>query len=78
MNEEVVHAATQCLNSTLMGTDAITDYLALTLYAGNIDHRTVSESPMELQDTYVRLDNAWHNSLSRLNIKWDVATHCLY
>ena len=58
VNEEVVHAATQCLNSTLMGTDAITDYLALTLYAGNIDHRTVSESPMELQDTYVRLDNA--------------------
>ena len=31
VNEEVVHAATQCLNSTLMGTDAITDYLALTL-----------------------------------------------
>ena len=42
----------------MVGTDAITDYLALTLYAGNIDHRTVSESPMELQDTYVRLDNA--------------------
>lgn len=58
VNEEVVRAATQCLNGTMMGSDAITDYLALTLYAGNIDHRTVSESPMEMQDTYVRLDGA--------------------
>ena len=42
----------------MLGTDDVTDYLALTFYAGNIDHRTVSESPMELQDTYVRLDQA--------------------
>lgn len=58
INEEVVRAATQCINGTMVGSDAITDYLALTLYAGNIDHHTVSESPMELQDTYVRLDQA--------------------
>lgn len=58
VNGEVTKAATQCLNGTMMGSDDVTDYLALTLYAGNLDHRTVSESPMELQDTYVRLDQA--------------------
>lgn len=58
VNEEVVKAANQCVSGTLIGNDATTDYLALTLYAGNIDHKTVSESPMELQDTYVRLDQA--------------------
>lgn len=42
----------------MIGTDDVTDYLAVTLYAGNLDHRTVSERPMELQDTYVRLDQA--------------------
>ena len=58
VNEEVVRAAQQCLNGTMLGADDVTDYLALTLYAGNLDHHTVSESPMELQDTYVRLDKA--------------------
>lgn len=58
VNEDVVRAATQCLNGTMIGTDEVTDYLAVTLYAGNFEHRTVSDSPMELQDTYVRLDNA--------------------
>lgn len=58
INEEVVKAANQCINGTMIGNDAVPDYLALTLYAGNIDHHTVSESPMELQDTYVRLDRA--------------------
>lgn len=58
INEEVVRAAQHCLNSTMLGTDDVTDYLALTFYAGNLDHSTVTESPMELQDTYVRLDKA--------------------
>ncbi len=58
VNEEVARAAVQCVNGTMIGTDDVTDYLAVTLYAGNLDHRTVSERPMELQDTYVRLDQA--------------------
>lgn len=58
VNEEVATAAEKCLNGTMMGADDVTDYLAVTLYAGNLDHHTVSESPMELQDTYVRLDKA--------------------
>jgi len=56
VNEEVARAAAQCLSGTMIGTDETTDYLSLTLYAGNLDHKTVSEQPMELQDTYVRLD----------------------
>lgn len=58
VNEEVARATAQCLSGTMMGSDNVTDYLALTLYAGNLDHKTVSEQPLELQDTYVRLDES--------------------
>lgn len=58
VNAEVSRAAAQCMSGTLMGSDDVTDYLSVTFYAGNLDHRTASESPMELQDTYVRLDMA--------------------
>ena len=58
VNEEVTRMAQQCLNGTLMGADGITDYLAVTYYAGNLEHRTANQAPMELQDTYVRLDKA--------------------
>lgn len=58
VNEEIVRAAKQCFDGCMIGADDVTDYLAVTLYAGNLDHKTVSEAPMELQDTYVRLDNA--------------------
>lgn len=58
VNEEVVRAATQLLNGTMVGMDEVTDYLSMTFYAGNFEHRTASEAPMELQDTYVRLDAA--------------------
>lgn len=58
VNEEVVRAASRCFSGCMIGADDVTDYLAVTLYAGNLDHKTVSEAPMELQDTYVRLDDA--------------------
>lgn len=58
VNEEIARAAMQCINGTLFGVDDVTDYLAVTLYAGNINHHSVTESPLELQDTYVRLDEA--------------------
>lgn len=58
INKEVTRAAAQCINGTMMGADDVTDYLSLTFYAGNIDHHTVNDNPMELQDTYVRLDMA--------------------
>ena len=58
VNEEVNRYATHCIASAGMGLDAITDMLSVTYYAGTFQHEAVSIYPMELQDTYVRLDNA--------------------
>ncbi len=56
VNSDVTEMALQCIASNGMGIDRVTDMLCLTYYAGNYDHRTVTECQMELQDTYVRLD----------------------
>lgn len=69
VNEEVVETAKTCLSSTTVGTDGITDYLSLTLYAGNFGQQAVGVSPMELQDTYVRLDKAIANLISAVDTK---------
>lgn len=58
VNAEVAAAAKACLDGTALGADAITDYLAVTFYAGNFEHLPLNESSLELQDTYVRLDRA--------------------
>lgn len=58
VNNEVVATAAACLDGSLIGADAITDHLAVTLYAGNYEHRNDAGTAMELQDTYVRLDQA--------------------
>ncbi len=56
VNEEVTDFVSHCLENTVMGEDAVTDYLSVTYYAGSFDHHTVADYPIELQDTYVRLD----------------------
>lgn len=58
VNEEVNRFAAHTIASAGMGLDAVTDMLSVTFYAGNYDHRSILEYPMEFQDTYVRLDNA--------------------
>lgn len=58
VNSEVLRAVGHCFNGTMIGADDVTDYLAVTFYAGNFEHRPVTEAPMEQQDTYVRLDKA--------------------
>lgn len=57
VNEEVNRFARHCLNCTGLGNDAVTDFLSLTYYAGNYQHKGVDVCPMEMQDTYVRLNN---------------------
>lgn len=57
VNADVTDLAIKCISSTGMGTDKVSDLLALTYYAGNLDHRPVSECMMEVQDTYIRLDD---------------------
>ncbi|MCQ2223181.1 MAG: alkaline phosphatase family protein [Bacteroidaceae bacterium] len=56
VNEEVNRFAEYCLHNTDLGSDAVTDFLSLTYYAGNYLHKGVDECPIEQQDTYVRLD----------------------
>lgn len=56
VNSDVTSLAIQCMTSTSMGQDAVTDLLSITYYAGNYDHKPLNECQMELQDTYVRLD----------------------
>lgn len=56
VNEEVNNFVRMVMNSTLIGNDGVTDMLNVGYYAGNFDHQSVSQCPMELQDTYVRLD----------------------
>ncbi|MCF0198260.1 MAG: alkaline phosphatase family protein [Bacteroidaceae bacterium] len=56
VNEEVTNFVDHCLRNTMMGIDPVPDVLSVTYYAGNYDHLAVSDYPMELQDTYVRLD----------------------
>lgn len=57
VNESITDIAIQCINSNVMGSDAITDCINVTYYAGNFDHKPLAECQMELQDTYVRLDS---------------------
>ncbi len=58
VNDEVVGFVDQCLKSSYIGRDRVPDILNVGLYAGNFDHRSVTEAPSELQDAYVRLDQA--------------------
>lgn len=57
-NEEVNLLTEELLDKSTIGRDETTDLLALTYYAGNYSHKTTQECAMEMQDTYVRLDQS--------------------
>ncbi|MBQ8673586.1 MAG: alkaline phosphatase family protein [Bacteroides sp.] len=61
-NDEVNLLVEELLDKSTIGRDETTDLLALTYYAGNYYHKSTQECAMEMQDTYVRLDQ----SLARL------------
>lgn len=56
VNSDVTGMALQCITTAGLGSDRVTDLLCLTYYAGSYAHQSMTESQMELQDTYVRLD----------------------
>ena len=56
VNSFVTDMAQRCVSQEAMGSDRVTDYLAVNYYAGTFNQRPVSECQIELQDTYVRLD----------------------
>lgn len=58
VNNEVNKLVSQCLSENPIGKDLIPDYLSIGYYAGNYTHATASAMPLEIQDTYVRLDDA--------------------
>ena len=69
VNDEVANATEQAVKGTLIGNDNLTDYLGVMLYAGGFDGHTANEMPLELQDTYVRLDRAVAKILKALENK---------
>ena len=69
VNTDITNMATQCVGSAGMGLDGITDLLSVTYYAGNFDHKTVTECQMELQDTYVRLDHEIERLINEIEKK---------
>lgn len=58
VNDEVAATTCMAIEMSELGDDTTTDYLAVTLYAGNYEHNSVNAMPLEIQDTYVRLDRA--------------------
>ena len=58
INDEVNLLVEEFLNCSSIGIDNTPDLLSLTYYAGNYDHQSVQEGPLEIQDMYVRLDKS--------------------
>lgn len=58
VNDEVLTFVDRCLEGSYIGRDHVPDLLNVGLYAGGFDHKGVAAYPAELQDTYVRLDQA--------------------
>ena len=58
VNDEVNKLVNACLSGAPMGYDEIPDLLSVVYYAGNYNHQPATELPLEIQDTYARLDNS--------------------
>lgn len=56
VNDEINLFAKESIEKAGLGTDAVTDMLTLTYYAGAYDHQSAMQYGMEMQDTYARLD----------------------
>lgn len=69
INKEMALTTETLLQISQVGADNITDYLSLMLYAGGYEGTTATERPQEIQDTYVRLDDAVARILNALDAK---------
>lgn len=56
INDEVTELAMACVGGSLWGRNNVTDVLCVGYYAGNYEHASEMERPIELQDIYCRLD----------------------
>lgn len=64
VNEEVTRMAEACLTTSTIGHDDVTDFLSVSYSAANYNHQSVNAYPIEMQDTYVRLDACIRNLIS--------------
>lgn len=69
VNEEVNRLVERCLQGTTIGVDHVTDLLSITYYAGNYGNKSFTEYPVEIQDTYVRLDEQIGNLIEMVDKK---------
>lgn len=69
VNDEVNRLFAEFLNQSAIGRDDIPDFVSLSYYAGNYDHKTIGEMPVEIQDTYVRLDRSLESLLDLVEKK---------
>lgn len=69
INEEVNLLAEELLNKSTIGQDDTPDFLSLTYYGGNYNHRSIQECAMEIQDMYVRIDQSIASLLELLDRK---------
>ncbi len=56
INDEVTQLALTCVAGSMFGRNKTTDMLCVGYYAGNYEHVSEWERPIELQDIYCRLD----------------------
>lgn len=73
INDEVNRLTEELFDKSFTGADNITDFLSLTYYGGNYNHKPVQECAMEIQDTYIRLDRSIANLLDLLDRKVGLA-----
>lgn len=69
VNAFITDMVQHCVMQESMGFDRITDFLAVTYYAGTFNHQPMSDCQIELQDTYVRLDHELSRLISYLQGK---------
>lgn len=72
-NDEVNKLVNACLNASFMGQDDIPDLLSIGYYAGNYNHASSVQCPMEIQDVYARLDNTLGDLLDIIDKKVGLA-----
>lgn len=78
VNDEVNLLTRRLLETSILGTDEVADFLSITYYAGNYDHKSVRECAMEMQDVYVRLDKNVGDLLDMLDTQFGLGNVLVY
>ncbi len=69
VNDEVNKVTEACLNNTAIGRDETPDYLSVNYTIGRAPEQEETQQPLELQDSYTRLDNQIGDLLDAIDLK---------